>query len=151
MGQLCDDRADVALCLLEHKQLLAGLRHELEEIQRQLTALKQDYLAEKSKLETRIKELQEAQEAAEQKVTSLSEALEYETRRREAVERLAQAAILATAQRHVDADAVTGHRRERRFRLGTIDAPAEYGHQFHLVIHAPAGQPELDAGARAGD
>src|SRR5207249_2849032 len=52
-------------------------------------ALKNNYLAGQSKLEARAKELQAAQTPVEEKIKTLTEALAWETKRREAVERMA--------------------------------------------------------------
>ena len=59
------------------------------DIQRQVQSLKRNYQAEQSTLECRAKELQIAQAPVEEKIKSLTEALAFETKRREAVERLA--------------------------------------------------------------
>src|SRR5213076_172374 len=75
--------------LAESKQGQTRMRQQLEEVQRQAHSLDEKHIAEQSKLEARTNELQTAQVPVEQQIKSLTEALAWETKRREAVERLA--------------------------------------------------------------
>src|SRR6185436_6533433 len=67
----------------------ARLQQQLEDVRRQLTVLKHNYQGEQSKLEARTKDLQTARGPVDEKIKFLTEALAFETKRREAVEKMA--------------------------------------------------------------
>ncbi len=82
-------RGELEADLAEKQPALAKLKEQLEQAQQQRQALEENYRAERAKLETRTKELQSAEAPVGEKIKSLTEALAMETKRREAVERLA--------------------------------------------------------------
>jgi chromosome segregation ATPase len=87
----------------------------LEEVQRQVDALKERYLKEQSRLEVQTQDLQAAQTPVEQKIKSLTEALAFETKRREAVERLAVDAF--KRRRELEAQLTKHQEAEKALRL----------------------------------
>src|SRR5262249_40310208 len=82
-------RAELETELAQNKATQAELREQLETSQKQLQSQQQSSGAEQSKLEARIKELDAAQTALEQKVVSLTESLGEETKRKQGVEQQA--------------------------------------------------------------
>ena len=81
-GEIGQRRSELEAELAENKQAQARLRQQLEEVQRQLQALKENYIAERSRLEARMKELQAAQApAGAEGQASLTETLADETKR----------------------------------------------------------------------
>src|SRR5262249_17046352 len=79
-------RAELEAQLAENKEAQLWLRHELEAAQKQLQAQHQNSSTEQTTLQARIKELEAAHAAVEQKVTTLSESWAGETRGRESSE-----------------------------------------------------------------
>ena len=82
-------RSELEVELAHNKLAQAQLQQELEEVQKQLQTLKENYLAEKSRLEGRTEELLAEQATMEQKLRTLTEALAFETKRRGAIEKMA--------------------------------------------------------------
>jgi len=75
--------------LTQHQQEEVRLQQQLKAVQTELEALKENYFNERNRLETQIGELQTERADVEQQVKSLTEKLAFETKRREAVERMA--------------------------------------------------------------
>ena len=112
----------------------------------------ENYLAERAQLEARAQELQQAQIDSEQKVKSLTEALEFETKRREAVERLAvdsfkrrrtlefELSKTQAAEKALRLELEAGARAKRR---GELKAELAENHQTQAKL-----QHELEAARR---
>src|SRR6185295_9419536 len=85
-GDIAKRRSQLETELAETKQAQSRLREQLDEVQRQLKAIKETYFAEQTRLEGRIKGLQTAQAQAVQQVKELSDNLAEESKRREGAE-----------------------------------------------------------------
>src|SRR5207249_7616502 len=119
-GEVGKRRTELEAELAQNKQAQARLRQQLEEIQKQAQALKSNHLAGQSKLEARTQELQAAQMPVEEKIRSLTEALAFETKRREAVERMAVDAF--KRRRELEAKLAKMQEAEKSLQ-GQIEAP----------------------------
>ena len=72
-GEFGKRRSELEAELAKHKEAQARLRRQLEEVQRSVQSLQENYTNGQSKLEERAKELQAAQ-PVEEKINSLTEA-----------------------------------------------------------------------------
>lgn len=88
-GETGQRRSELEAELAEKQPALARLQEQLKQAQQQRQALEENYRGERAKLEARTKELQSAEAPLGEKIKLLTEALARETKRREAVERLA--------------------------------------------------------------
>src|SRR5262249_39840544 len=84
--QIDRHRSELEGELTKHQQAAARLQQDPGSSKKQLQEQQQSSSAEQSKLEARIKDLQAAHEAAEQKVSSLTETLAQQTKDRESAE-----------------------------------------------------------------
>jgi len=88
-GESDKRRSELEAELAKNKEAQARLLQQLEDDQHKALDLKEIYAAGRARLEAQARELQAAQAPVEQNIQSLTEALAFETKRREAVERLA--------------------------------------------------------------
>src|SRR5262249_50296176 len=108
-------RSELEAELAKNKQAQASLRHQLEGVQKQLQELEKNYVAERSRLETRTRELQAARSEGGQEVESRSKELCQETKRRELVEKMAVDAI--KRRRELEAELAKRQQTEQALRL----------------------------------
>jgi DNA-binding response OmpR family regulator len=80
-GELDRRRSELEAELATNKQAQERLRQQLAEVKRQLRAAEENYIAERSRLEAQMKELQAAQALLQQKSGPLAETPTDETRR----------------------------------------------------------------------